>query len=72
MAGIISVSDLARRLGVPPRRISDLFYQRVLRDEICPIVGGRRLIPETYVEEVGRALRHKASLAGQAEEGRCG
>src|SRR5689334_20191585 len=44
----LSVSDAARRLGANPRDISDLFYKRQLRDDLCPIVAGRRLIPESY------------------------
>ncbi len=54
-----SVSEVARHLGVKPRDISDLFYCRELRDDLCPIVGGRRLIPETYVDEIAAALRQR-------------
>lgn len=53
----LSVSEVARRLGSMPRDISDLFYRRELRDDLCPIVGGRRLIPESYVPEIEAALR---------------
>ena len=53
----LSVSEAARRLGARPRDISDLFYRRRLRDDLCPIVAGRRLIPETYVEVIALALR---------------
>ena len=52
-----AVSDVARRLGVAPRVISDLFYQRVLDDSACPVVCGRRIIPEAYVSEIERVLR---------------
>ena len=41
----LSVSDAARELNVKPRILSDLLYHRVLRDDVCPIIGGRRLIP---------------------------
>jgi hypothetical protein len=41
----LSVSEAARRLGAKPKDISDLFYRRALRDDLCPIVAGRRLIP---------------------------
>jgi hypothetical protein len=51
------VSEVARRYSVPPRVISDLFYSRRLDDRRCPIVGGRRLIPEDYLPEVVRVLR---------------
>jgi len=53
----LSVSEVARRLGARPRDISDLFYRRQLSDERCPIVGGRRLIPESYLDVIGMALR---------------
>jgi len=53
----LSVSEAARRLGARPRDISDLFYRRQLSDERCPIVGGRRLIPESYLDVIGMALR---------------
>jgi hypothetical protein len=33
-----------------------LFYQRVLDDDRCPIVGGRRLIPAEYLPTIRAAL----------------
>jgi len=54
----LSVSEAARRLGARPRDISDLFYRRRLSDESCPIVGGRRLIPESRLSVIEMALRH--------------
>ena len=53
----LSVSEAARRLGAKPKDISDLFYARALRDDIAPIVAGRRLIPEDYVEVIRETLR---------------
>lgn len=58
------VSDVARRIGAHPKDISDLFYRRILRDEVCPIIGGRRLIPESYVPEIARVLQRRARQAG--------
>jgi hypothetical protein len=57
MGRLFSVSDVARRLGAAPRDISDLFYRRELRDDRCPIICGRRLIPEEYLPEIEAALR---------------
>jgi hypothetical protein len=53
----LAVSEVARRLGANPRDVSDLFYRRRLRDDACPIVGGRRLIPADYVAIIEMALR---------------
>lgn len=55
----LTVSGAARRLKARPRDISDLFYRRHLRDDLCPIVGGRRLIPETYLPMIAAALRRR-------------
>ena len=52
-----TVSEIARQHGVRPRAISDLFYNRELSDEKCPIIGGRRLIPPEYVSVIVTALR---------------
>jgi hypothetical protein len=42
--------------------ISDLFYARRLDDRRCPIVGGRRLIPDDYLPEVESVLRAAGHL----------
>ena len=55
----LTVSEVARRLHVRPRAVSDLFYQRALSDERCPVVGGRRLIPRDYLPAVAGALRQR-------------
>jgi hypothetical protein len=52
-----TVSEIARLHDVAPRVISDLFYARRLDDRRCPVVGGRRLIPASYVPDVEAALR---------------
>ena len=53
----LSVSEAARRIGANPKDISDLFYRRELRDDLCPIEGGRRLISEDYLDLIRLALR---------------
>jgi hypothetical protein len=55
----LTVSDVARRLGVRPRDISDLFYSRRLADTHCPVVGGRRLIPEHLLPAIASILRER-------------
>ncbi len=54
---MLTVSEVARRLGANPRDISNLFYVRKLRDDLCPIVDGRRLIPDHYLDMIAMALR---------------
>ena len=62
------VSEIARQLGTRPRTISDLFYSRQLSDETCPIVGGRRLIPDDYVGEIERLVRERGLIPGPTAE----
>ena len=61
----LTVSEIARALGCPPRAISDLFYRRALCDEACPIIGGKRLIPPGYVPAIAAALREHGRLNNQ-------
>jgi len=51
----LTVSEVARRMGAVPRDISDLSYARQLRDDLCPVIGGRRLIPVSYVSVIRAA-----------------
>jgi hypothetical protein len=61
----VSVSGLARRYGIAPRRISDLFYSRKLSDAVCPVIDGRRIIPADYVPAVEAVLRERGILKPQ-------
>jgi hypothetical protein len=69
MPDLLTVSQVARELSgdladtIRPRDISTLFYERVLNDARCPIVGGRRLIPREYLATIAAELqrRKKAS-----------
>ena len=65
MPKLFTVSALARQWGIPPRKISDLFYCRRLSDDACPVVEGRRIIPEAYVPVVEQVLRDAGILKGQ-------
>jgi hypothetical protein len=58
----LSVSQVARQVGAKPKVISDLLYQRELRDDLCPIVAGRRLIPRSYVTTIREALIERGLL----------
>ena len=69
MAQQLSVSEVARRIGARPKDISDLFYCRELRDDLCPIVAGRRLIPETYLPTIRRVLcRHNRPVGQEVSD----
>ncbi|MCH7687858.1 MAG: hypothetical protein IH899_14435 [Planctomycetes bacterium] len=59
MEELLSVGDVARRLNVRPSQVTQLFYECRLRDDLCPIVGGRRIIPQNYVAVIAMELRRK-------------
>ena len=60
MHGYKFVSEIARSIGCRPREISDLFYARLLPDEKCPIVSGRRFIPAALLPQIRRLLSERA------------
>lgn len=70
---VACVSDAARELSaetglaISPRDITALFYQRELRDDLCPIVSGRRLIPRNYLPEVLAAMRRRGWLRREGD-----
>jgi hypothetical protein len=53
----VNVSEAARELGARPQDISELFYKRRLRDDLAPIVGGRRLIDRTLLPVIRMQLK---------------
>ena len=59
MDDLLGVGDAGRELDVNPKVITDLFYKRELREDICPLVSGRRLIPRSYIPIIAMALRRK-------------
>lgn len=71
----VSVGDVARTLRVRPSQITQLFYERRLSDDHCPIVAGRRLIPPDYISIIAMELRRKGISVvddgGQGEEAVC-
>ena len=56
MSDFLTVSEVMWRLGIRPRDVSDLFYQRRLDDLECPIIGGRRFIPHHYLPLIRAAV----------------
>lgn len=55
----VGVGDIAKRLSVRPHQITALFYEGRLRDDLCPIVSGCRIIPESYIAVISMELRRK-------------
>ena len=61
----LSITDAAREvtsmLGqlVRPRDISNLLYDRELREDFCPKIGNRHVVSRAYVPEIARILRRK-------------
>jgi hypothetical protein len=49
-------------LGAVPKDISALFYARRLRDDLCPVLSGRRMIPEDYLDIIRMELRRAGKL----------
>ena len=49
--------------------ISALFYKRKLRDDLCPIVAGRRLIPLDYIDQIRLALRRQGRPMSNGKRG---
>ena len=68
---LLGVGDVARRLGVRPSVVTQLFYEGRLRDDLCPIVAGRRLIRPDYVAVIGMELRRKGFDVRKGQEGTC-
>ena len=56
---VFSVGDVARQLEVRPSRVTQLFYEGRVRQDRCPVVAGRRLIPADMVDVIAMALRRK-------------
>jgi hypothetical protein len=58
------IRDLRERdaVSVRPQDITDLFYKRLLPDERCPILGGRRLIPRDLVPVIEAKLRERGLI----------
>lgn len=54
-----TVGIVAKRLGVMPWQIAYQFTAGRLRDDLCPVVSGRRMIPEDYVDQIAAALKRQ-------------
>ncbi|MGL4943692.1 MAG: hypothetical protein ACRC46_10940 [Thermoguttaceae bacterium] len=53
----LGISEAATVLNARPRDITNAFYNRQLRTDLCPVVSGRRIIPESYLTLIAQQLR---------------
>lgn len=56
---LTGVGGVAKRLGVRPSQVTALFYECRLRDDLCPVVSGNRVIPTSYIPIIAMELRRK-------------
>ena len=59
---IFPVGEVARHLGVAPKVVSDALYRGAVRDELAPVVAGRRLVHESAIPILELALRRAGKL----------
>ncbi len=70
MINFVNVGEAAKLIGArSPRDITALFYNGTLRDDLAPLVGGRRLIPLDYLPEIARVLRRIGKLSPEVSRG---
>ena len=53
----LSIGEAALRLNATPKQLTDGMYRRWFDNIRCPIVSGRRMIPEDYLDEMSAVLR---------------
>ena len=66
----LTVGEVAKRLGVKSAHLTRLFYDGVFRDDICPIVCGRRIIPTSYLPEIRAALKRRGYAVNDERKGK--
>jgi len=52
----VFTGDVAYELATNPIHITALFYRRLLDNDRCRVVRGRRLIPRAYIPEIRQKL----------------
>jgi hypothetical protein len=64
-----AIQELNEQYGltVHPQDLSNLFYRRELRHDLCPIVGGRRLIPRDYLPLIAATLQQRGNQGQRGE-----
>ncbi len=59
MSQVHSVGSVAELLGVNPRRITHLFYEKILPSHEAPVRGGNRLIPARLIRVIAEVLESR-------------
>lgn len=58
----MTVTEVARELGVSPADVSLLFYRRYLPDDAAPVKNRRRDIPKSLVPRIKDELARRNKL----------
>lgn len=58
----LTVGEIAKRWRVPPKLISDALYARAVRDDLAPVMSGRRMVHESAVPVLEMVLRRSGKL----------
>ena len=64
----IFVGEVARLIGICPKALTNLFYRHQLDTDRCPVVGGRRLVPQDDVQVICEVLRGRRNDPNQCVE----
>ena len=58
----LTTGEVAKRMGVAPNVITDLFYRRAVDPDKAPIISGRRMIPEEMLFVIEMALKRQGRM----------
>lgn len=65
------MGEVVRAVGAPPgltvHALSMMFHRGQFRDDLCPIVGGKRRVPASYLPMVRLALKRAGKLPADTD-----
>lgn len=62
MPDFVGVADAARRIGARRVDVSKVIYDGAIREDLAPLVGGRRLVRVDALEQVRAALVRRGKV----------
>lgn len=65
--GFLTVGQAARRLGIPPPKLSGALYGGKIREQFAPKIGDRRLVAEDDMDALAIACRRAGLLPPLAQ-----